>query len=290
MMQILILGSTGLLGSSLSAYLKRHDYVVCCQSRNPGMDVQCDPGNFNELKRVCDSLRPEAIVNCVAATDVDACERNPALAYQGNVRPAALLASIVPQLSFRPILIHISTDHVYDGYGYNTEDRIQPVNEYAISKLAAEGPILSAGGIVLRTNFFGRSLCPTRKSLTDWLYTSLKNQTPIAVFDNVSISALHIDTVCRCIKRVVEGPIPGLFNVGSTDGTSKADLAYEFAKRLALPTDAMRRSNFMPNADLAKRPLDMRMSSHKFTTCYGFELPTINEQISIAAEEYHDGI
>ena len=277
-----------MLGSSLSRYLAARGHEVFVQSRKNGANLQFDAGDFDALLANSKALCPEVIVNLVAATDVDLCEKNPAFAYQGNVRPAAILAAVVARLSVRPTLIHISTDHLYDGEGYKQETDVSLVNEYAISKFSAESALLVEGATILRTNFFGKSECPGRASLTDWLFSSLNTQTPVTVFDNVLFNPLHINVLCEYIERVIAKPASGVFNLGARNGGSKAALAMGLCKRLFLDCSNLRQGKFEPSEKLAKRPFDMRMNCDKFSRQYSIVLPTFESQIDLAASQYHD--
>ena len=73
-------------------------------------------------------------------------------------------------------LIHISTDHLYDGKNRikSREDQIKIVNNYARSKLMGEAEINSKNFLILRTNFFGHY--KTKKGLLYWIQNSFKKK------------------------------------------------------------------------------------------------------------------
>lgn len=284
--KILIMGARGLLGASLAPFLSNQGCDVFRQSRTVELDIQVDPNNVDMVHKVCKKIAPDVIINLIASTDVDVCERDGDLCYQANIKPAIVLSEVKSLLNKTTTLIHLSTDHFYDGSGYKSEDTIFLANNYAFSKLAAEAPISLAGGIILRTNFFGRSLSDSRKSFTDWIYSALMTGPPITVFDNVFFTPLHISRLCSIIYNVILNPISGIYNVGSAKGLSKSEFAFEFARQLNLPVNQMASAPFIPGNGLINRPLDMRMNSKKFEEAYRIKMPSIYEEIKLAAQEY----
>jgi dTDP-4-dehydrorhamnose reductase len=81
----------------------------------------------------------------------------------------------------------------------------------------------------------------------------------------------------------------GVFNLGSTDGLSKADFAFAFAEEMGLPVRALRRSTSDKAAFLRTyRPKDMRMNSAKFEGALGLNLPNLRDEIRRAAKEYRE--
>lgn len=286
MSKVLILGAQGLLGCSLSSYLERHGIQVFRQSRKPGSEVSIDPTDSGALQRTLESIAPDAVVNLIALTDVDQCEGNTLQAYEANVRVVETFGEALRKSGHKAHFIQVSTDHLYGGTGPHPEDAVAPCNVYALSKLAGEYAALAFPCTILRTNFFGKSRCNTRTSLTDWIVKSLKAGTNITVFDDVLISALHIDTLCRAILHTIHARLPGTFNLGCSDGCSKAHLALTLAGHLGLDASLMRVGSSTSVPMRTQRPTDMRLDVRKFTASFGFELPTIDSQIFLAAQEY----
>ena len=87
MTSILLLGATGLLGSTLASSLKSYNHKVICQSRTFGSDVNFDLLNDTSWHDCLVALKPDVIINLAAATDVDKCETNPQWAFDANVAP-----------------------------------------------------------------------------------------------------------------------------------------------------------------------------------------------------------
>jgi len=232
-----------------------------------------------------DAVVPDVIINLAALTDVDRCESDVNRAYLLNTR---IVENIVDWVSTRQSirLIHLSTDQLYDGVGPQAEGAVVIRNAYALSKYASEIFANSVNACVLRTNFFGRSAAPGRSSFSDWALSNLSAGKSIMGFTDIQFSPLRLATVCRLIGLVIERFHPGVYNLGSHRGMSKAEflhlLASTFQKdvRLIEPTLSDR-------TDLkARRPRDMRMDVSLFEQTFGARLPELVAEVEALRIEY----
>ena len=278
MIKVLVTGAFGLLGSSLTPYLKACGHDVICHARGNEGDVCCDLTDFQAVNVMLSTVRPDVIVNLAALTNVDECERDPQKAYLQNVHIVENLARWI-QDNNQSHLVQISTDQIYDGTGPYREQCITLSNYYGFSKYAGELAAACVPSTILRTNFFGQSECNRRSSLSDWIITSLRKGEKIKVFDDVCFSPLSLTTLVNLLERVVVRRQRGTYNLGSKEGMSKADFAFVLADALDLPTGSMQRDtseNFNFNA---YRPKDMRMDSTYFEKVFNVCLPTLREEI-----------
>ena len=284
---LLVLGGSGLLGSELLSgnYLK--EYRCFSQGRGTDADVQTDLADIKLIREFLIRERPVAIINLLGLTNVDLCEECPNEAYKVNVRTLQRVLTAARSLPYRPRLIHISTDQVYDGHGPHLEENVTLTNYYAFSKYAADLVAVAAGAIVLRTNFFGKSRTAKRTSLTDWLYRELSAGRNIQVFEDVLFSPLSIKSLCEVIEKAVESSVEGIFNLGAHGGMSKADFAFNFARCLDLPKLSMNRVE-TNNVNFLKtyRPKDMRLDVNAIERAMNIRLPTLTDEIERAAQEY----
>lgn len=288
-LKILLLGASGLLGSTLGPFLVSRGYVVITHSNTRKTQYQADISELSNTYAMLDNIKPEIIVNLVGLTDVDYCEINPNRAYLSNVRTIENIAKWMRQKNKPCHLIQISTDQIYDNYGLHTEEQVTLTNYYAFSKYAGELAATCVSSTILRTNFFGRSRCATRNSLTDWLYSSMLNSTSIQVIDDVLFSPMSIDGLASTIDLCIQQKPIGVFNVGSHGGMSKADFAFAFAAALNFSTNTMTRANSNQMVFLkAYRPKDMRMDCTKIEKTLGIKLPHLSDLIQQIAHEYNE--
>ncbi len=290
MSNVIVFGASGMLGASLVPVLRKHGYSVLSQSRGPDTDLCLDPSDRFAIADALKRLRPVAVVNLVAATNVDQCETHPELAWQANASVVLALAQGILTLgndpAARPHLVHISTDQVYDGLGPHAEDEVHPINVYGLSKYIGELHAERAGATILRTNFYGRSSCTGRVSFSDWLVRSLREKTPITVFDDVKFSAIHINTLCDFILRSIERRTSGILNAGCRDGMSKADFALALADALGLTTEYVKVGKSADAVLNARRPVDMTMRVDLLEAALDLQCPNMLNEIQLTAKEY----
>jgi dTDP-4-dehydrorhamnose reductase len=131
-MRIAIIGADGQLGSDLVMTL-RQDEVI------PLFYPEFDVTEAQKTREVLRQLHPEVVINTAAFHRVDECEDNPQASFLVNAIAVRDLALAARELGF--ILIHFSTDYVFDGRKrrpYVEEDSPRPLSVYAVSKLAGE--------------------------------------------------------------------------------------------------------------------------------------------------------
>ena len=277
-----------MLGSSLVPFLRECGYDTLSLSRQPRDSTQhkVDFSNAKGIFTKLDTFSPNFIVNLVALTDVDRCEKNPNEAYIANISAVEIITEWLKH-NIETHFVHISTDHVYGGSGPSDESNIKIVNSYAMSKYAGELIASQVNSTILRTNFFGKSFCPSRSSFSDWVFASLKNGTEISAFDNVFFSPLSINTLIGYIEGILRNPRPGIYNIGAREGFSKADFIFKLAATLGMNTDKVQRVNFKESNVSVSRPLDMRMNCEKFETNYiGRQLPSLEQEILTVRGDY----
>lgn len=285
-MRVVVLGASGLLGSSLVPYLRACGHEVLGVARKAGADERADLTDPDRVGAVLGMLEPEVVVNLAALTNVDECERNPQHSYLMNVRIVENLTAWIHASGKSCHLVQVSTDHVYDGKGPHVEDDITLTNYYAFSKYAGELAAAAVSSTVLRTNFFGPNQCPGRMTLSDWLVQSLVRRDPITVYEDVRFSPLSLQHLVELMECVLIKRCQGVFNLGSKEGMSKADFAFAVALALELPTRSMKRGRSDMVTSGAYRPKDMRMNSHRFEAAFGVGLPTLNEEIQLMRAAY----
>src|SRR5579864_4496444 len=98
--KIVVTGASGLLGANLVfefAGSGEHVLALCRNHlvRFPGVDtIECDITDSARLSQLLKRLRPQWIVHCAAATNVDWCERNPAECHRLNAETTRHLAAM----------------------------------------------------------------------------------------------------------------------------------------------------------------------------------------------------
>lgn len=283
---VIVFGAYGLLGAALCIELEAHGFCVIKQSRSKEGDVHCNPSNKYDVCRVLKLIKPTIIINLIALSNVDYCEENLCEAYKANVQCVGSLTNAVKNIFPKPHLVHISTDHVYNGVGPHVENSVYPINNYAMTKFFGELLAIQAGATIFRTNFVGKSQISTRQSFSDWIFEALISKKEFTVFDDVHFSALSMKSLSNFIIKAIQIKTAGIFNVGTRDGISKAGYAMKFAKSLNLDSSNMRVGSIVNTKLAARRPSDMRLDVARFESNFKLRLPFMQDEIRDVAEEY----
>lgn len=135
MNRILITGASGQLGRSILELAPKYPSMEFSFLDREQLDIT----NPEQVTQVFEKIRPHYCVNCAAYTKVDQAERTPEPAYAVNVHGVENLVGACKGEG--TILIHISTDYVFDGKkkeGYYPGDEPNPINVYGRTKLEGE--------------------------------------------------------------------------------------------------------------------------------------------------------
>ncbi|MBL7471754.1 dTDP-4-dehydrorhamnose reductase [Robertkochia sediminum] len=133
--KVLVTGASGQLGMTLQKYYGAETGMQWSFFNSKELDI-CDP---EALAAVFEDLQPDYCINCAAYTNVEKAESEPERAFKVNAEAVKSLAEQCKK--HEAILIHISTDYVFDGTKgapYTPDDRPNPLNVYGKSKLAGE--------------------------------------------------------------------------------------------------------------------------------------------------------
>ena len=147
---ILLVGPTGQVGWELERALAPLGTVTALG--RPEIELRNPDSIRNAVRRSA----PEIIINAAGYTAVDRAESEPEIAMQVNGTAPGVMAEEAKRID--ALLIHYSTDYVFDGAHaepYVEDDEPNPVNVYGRTKLAGERAIAAAGGayLTLRTSW-----------------------------------------------------------------------------------------------------------------------------------------
>jgi len=260
--RILIFGASGFLGLHLVDFLKKKKVELITCGRNSVNSIKLKRYNKKSLSDLIIKKKPNIIINLVAITNVDYCEKKPALAKKVNTDIVKSIAEIIEKNKLKIKLIHISTDQVYNGAGRKSEKKTTLLNKYSKSKYNSEKNVIKINGSVIRTNFFGIS--KKNISFVDWIINSNIAKKKINVFTNIFFSPIYVKTLCKYIFLFCKRNVTGIFNVGSSNCISKSEFAFYLIKKLKLDIKYLVKKKYNNKMLFAKRPTNMCMDSIKF--------------------------
>jgi dTDP-4-dehydrorhamnose reductase len=151
-MNILVTGSDGQLGNSIRILRRSYPQFNFIFTDIAELDIT----KAEDVKKFVVNHKISCIINAAAYTAVDKAEKEPEIANLINGRAPAFLAKAMKEVD--GLLIHISTDYVFDGTAHqplNEDDQPNPVSAYSYSKWLGEKLILEEDNrsVILRTSW-----------------------------------------------------------------------------------------------------------------------------------------
>jgi dTDP-4-dehydrorhamnose reductase len=279
---ILVTGASGLLGASVVLQAKTsgrevvglyHEHPI----HVPGVQTQrVELTSASDTRSVIRHFRPQAIIHCAAAANVDWCEDHPHEAEQVNVGASRLLAELAAELNCQ--LIYVSTDSVFDGIreNYSEVDEAHPINIYAHSKLRGEGESQRhrPGAIIARVNIFGWNAQP-KQSLAEWVLGRLQAGQRVPGFTDVIFCPMLVNDLAEVLFSMLDARLGGIYHVVASERISK----YEFARRIAVHfgfDPEMVYATSVGDARLrAPRPRNLSLTTTKIQSALGTPMPDV---------------
>ena len=296
-MKILLLGKNGQLGWELQRSL-------ACLGELVALDRHSAPhtgdlGDLNALTETVRACRPDVIVNAAAYTAVDQAECEEEMARTINARAPALLAREAAALG--ALLVHFSTDYVFDGTGqraWTESDPPAPLNVYGQTKLEGEQAIQAACSrhLIFRTSWVyaarGGNFAKTMLRLA-------QERERLTVVDDQWGAPTGVDLLAdvtaHCIQQVLKRPGDvGLYHLTASGETSwfgyaKHLLTHALIVQLvidirakdvvAVPSSAF--------AMAAARPLNSRLDTRRLQAVFGLSLPAWQNGVDRLLAEIH---
>jgi len=231
-----------------------------------------------EADRIMENSKPDWIVHCAAASDVDDCEREPETAFRLNRDMARLVAQAARDAEVR--FIHISTDAVFDGArgDYSESDPANPINIYGQSKLEGEQAVMEVNpeALVVRTNFYGWSALPG-KGLAEWFLANLESGDDCYGFSDISIAPILVTDLADLLLRMLQKGLQGPYHVPGAECVSKHEFGVRLAKTFDLNSDGIRSASVQMAGLRAPRAHRLCLRGEKVEQDLGIRLPSLDE-------------
>lgn len=204
MKRVLLLGAAGLLGTGIRAVFEGTDIRLTGLTRS---DFDADIHGAEDRLAECGDA--DYLINCIAYHKVDQCEDNVEQSFKIN---SALVCELARYCAARDmVMIHISTDYVFDGRmqrPYVETDLPGPLNIYGASKLAGESVVRAYAPkhFILRvSSLFGdREPFDAGMNFVEKMVDAARRRKPLNVIDDQIMSPTFSHDVAEAIKAIVE--------------------------------------------------------------------------------------
>ncbi|HEV2139028.1 MAG TPA: NAD(P)-dependent oxidoreductase [Nitrososphaerales archaeon] len=240
-MKILVTGVTGQLGSRLAeeAMSRGHSVVGThfASENPPPFSSRVDLIDGAAVRVLISRHEPDLVINCVALTNVEQCESDKPYAEKANIASVVHLVEAIRNTS--TILLHISTDFVFDGVkgNYIETDSKNPINVYGWTKSEAEE-------VILREMNEDRFLIARSGGIIDFrkgsrnigrvLLDAVQDGHSIGVIADQITTFIHAREEAKVLLDLIENRCCGIYHVGGNRPSSRYDLATTLLRKLGI--------------------------------------------------------
>jgi dTDP-4-dehydrorhamnose reductase len=286
---ILLTGKNGQVGWELQRTLQPLGKVAAFS--HAGLDL----ADAAAIRSKLDEVRPDVIVNAAAYTAVDKAESEPELAHEVNAVAPALLAQEAARRG--ALLIHYSTDYVYDGAKaapYVETDKTNPLGAYGRSKLAGEEGIRASGcdHLIFRTSWVYAAR--GANFLRTILRLAAEREELRIVMDQIGAptwARLIAEATALALRQALAERRHGRFESGLFHLACAGETSWHgFASAIVAGRSGLRVKTVTPitTADYplpAPRPANSRLDTSAFRARFGLALPDWRDCLPLCLEE-----
>jgi dTDP-4-dehydrorhamnose reductase len=241
--RVAVTGANGLLGGEAVRQLgAAHEVLALGRGRcrlptGPYRWADADLGDGRSVEAALVQFRPEAVLHAGAATNVDACEGDPALAWRVNVGGTEQVARACAALGAR--LVAVSTDYVFDGEAgpYGEDDVPNPRGVYARTKRCGEEAalILAPDCAVARVAVVYSGRPGARPTYATQIVDKLSRGEVVKAFSDQHVSTtLASAGAARCLELLLETGYRGVLHASDATVLDRVDFARRVARRFGL--------------------------------------------------------
>ncbi len=283
-MVVLVTGANGQLGQSLQYVAPNYTELqfVFCSS------LELDITNLENCQQVFSNSKPNFCINAAAYTAVDKAESEPEKAHLINVMGTKNLAQVCKENN--TILLHISTDFVFDGnkqIPYNEEDIPNPTGVYGQTKLDGEKAIQAVFDdyYIIRTSWvysqFGNNFMKTMLRLASERDSlSVVNDQIGTPTNAVDLAEALIKIICHTERsRSAKSQINfGIYNFSNEGQCSW----YDFAKKIFEINHKNIDLQPIPTSEFptpAKRPNYSVLDKSKIKSTFGLQIKSWEDSL-----------
>ena len=219
-MKVLVVGGAGYVGGGIVDKLKENHSVTVYDSliyeESYRKDVRFVYGDIRDHEKLLELLNSnDAVIWLAALVGDGACAINPELTFQINSESVKFLAE-----NFKKRIVFLSTCSVYGAQEgmLDESSSINPLSEYASSKVQAEEYLQNSNAIIFRLGtLFGISDEFSRIRLdlvVNILVTKALSEGKLTVFGGDQWRPLlHVNDVANAINHTLENEVTGVFNL-----------------------------------------------------------------------------
>lgn len=266
-MRILLLGSTGMLGSAFAHTFKQHA-VQFISVNHQMLDIESE----DSVLALFDEHTADVVINCTGIVSINPCEEDPELCTRINALGALYISR---QAAARKMtFVQFSSHAVFDGTknDYYTEDDIpSPNSVYAVSKYASEIYASQCPQhYVIRVPVMFGPRNNSTQGFVDKMLSLMKKDTELRIADDKIDSPTYSMDVAKTVYGFLANNTEfGLYHIANSGCTSYYDFIVAVRDTLGIQA-TLHRAKDADFPSLAPKPLRTAMRSTKIPALRGW--------------------
>jgi len=286
MQKILIIGGSGLVGSTLVKYLKKDFDIHITYNKNSvnfqnilstKIDLMKDS---TKILNLIEKWKPAIVIHTVAHSSVDLCETDHDVADYLHVKITKDISIICKKINSK--LIYFSTDAVFPGKldkKYTEKDVPDPINYYGKTKLRSEQEIMQNHDnyTILRTSvIYGAH---SRSRFTDWIRSKLKNNEMVDPHVDQFSTPTLVDDLAKAVIKIIQKDVRGLYHATGKTCINRYEFAIQIAKKFGYDIKLIKPVTALEKIQKAPRPNSTCLDSSKLEKLLEFNFSNIDSGI-----------
>ncbi len=303
---VLVTGGAGQLGQELLPLLAVRCRLTAVDVMTAPRVIELDLADRDAVSSLVRDIQPAVIINAAAYTAVDRAETEVDLAWVVNAAAPALLAELANEAG--SLLIHYSTDYVFDGSGdrpRREDEPTAPLNVYGRTKGEGEEAVRQAGcaHLIFRTSWVfshhGHNFVKTMLRLgserpeLDIVDDQVGAPTSAAMLADKTVHVLAgLDPADPVGSLADRGGTYHLTCSGETSWHGFAEEIFSQARGLGWPL-RVQEVRGIPTSSYptpAQRPLNSRLDCSRFCEQFATTLPSWQDCLRDTLERLADGL
>jgi|SaaInlStandDraft_1057018.scaffolds.fasta_scaffold27477_2 dTDP-4-dehydrorhamnose reductase len=288
-MKVIIIGIDGFVGTSLEKYINKNFSNLSVYSigkgffKNNRMECLSDIADIiSFIKRLTHKDdEPFICINCLSASNVDFCEKNPKVSCFVNEEfPRELFKRISDFSNAR--IFSFSSNAVYCGDNslYSESSEFSPVNYYGQHKANLDEFIRLSDlpiNIIRPTTLFGTPMLGNRSNPVYDLVLKAQSKDRVSLVSDLVVNIGYVDDLCEAICILInDQEIGGEYNFGGPERLSRYDLGVLIYRYYEVDLKFIKKVKMKDFSNFVMRPLDTSFDCKKFDTRFSISRTSVH--------------
>jgi len=297
--KLLVLGISGLLGSKLAKLATDFEIFGTYNLRSIQIEnaiiSKLDISDFKQIDDLFNEIKPDFVINTTTLHNVDYCEKNPDESFLINSKAVKAIQENCTKIG--SILVHLSTDYVFDGKQktpYTEKDIPSPLSIYGKSKLEGEGFVSENHCVIRPSVIYGwNSLELSDKTSSSgksinfamWLLSKLNKGEDLKIVNDQFTTSTLADSLAEAILTIIKNSKGGIYHISGLSCESRFEFAIKLAMEFGHDINHIHSVDSSQFKQIAQRPAFSCLNCQKAINQFGLKLLSTEDSLKIMRKQ-----